>query len=290
MKETLDRIDRLKKDLDALRPIKGDLLPPDLQRSQDIELTYSSNAMEGNTLTLDETAGLIEHGITVGGKHVNELFEAVDHYEAIRWMRGIAAADTPLNEETITELHRRIVLNSRKDIAGIYSQNARRIYGSNVVFPNPVKIPALMEHLGHKLSTIDGTPRAAFDMHHQLVTIHPFDDGNGRTARLLMNLVLLRSGYVPVSVGPEDRQEYLDTIKAAQIEQDQTAPAFQAFMHERLAANLEKYVHDLRQGREARTTTGHETEGDKKDDPDPADKGLTFHQIAFMQANRGRGI
>jgi len=269
MKETLERIDRLKAELDTLRPIEGGLLPLDLQRSQDIELTYSSNAIEGNTLTLDETAGLIEHGITVGGKHVNELFEAVDHYEAIQWMRKIAAAKSPLNEETMTELHRRIVLNSRKDIAGMYSQNTRRIYGSHAPFPNPLKIPALMEDLGNKLSTIDGTPRAAFDMHYQVVTIHPFDDGNGRAARLLMNLLLLRGGYVPVSVDPEDRQEYLDTIKDAQLEQDTTAPKFQAFMHQRLATNLERYVYDLRQGREARGK-GQEANGAIKDDPEPS--------------------
>ena len=289
MKETLERIDALKTQLDALRPGEGDLLPPDLQRSQDIELTYSSNAIEGNTLTLDETAALIEHGITVGGKHVNELFEAVDHYEAIQWMRGIAAANTPLTEETITELHRRIVMNSRKDIAGMYSQNTRRIYGSHVVFPNPVKIPALMKDLGYKLSTNDGTPRAAFDMHYQLVTIHPFDDGNGRTARLLMNLMLLRGGYVPVSVRPEDRLEYLNTIKAAQLEQTPTAPAFQAFMHQRLATNLGEYVHDLRQGREARSK-GQEANGEKKDEPEPSLSAQTLAQIASMKARQGPGI
>ncbi len=248
MERMTDRIERLKAELAALRPHGADLLPPDLQRSKDIELTYTSNAIEGNSLSLDETADIIEHGITVGGKRVSELFEAVDHYEALQWMRGFASSKNPLNEETVTELHRRVMLNSRKDIAGIYSQNARRIYGSDVVFPNPVKIPALMDAFGRRLTRTDDTPRFAFEAHYRLVTIHPFDDGNGRTARLLTNLILLRGGYVPVSIGPDDRKEHLETIRAAQLSEDEEAPAFQALMHRKLVEAMEETVGDLRQG------------------------------------------
>lgn len=252
MHEHLERMEHLKAELRDLRPAPGELLPPDLQRARDIELTYTSNAIEGNTLTLDETADLIEHGITAGGKQMREHLEAIDHHEAVQWMRTLAAGDSPLGEGTVAELHRRVVLNSRKDIAGVYSRNARRIYGSDVVFPNPVKIPALMERLGLELSRIDNSPRSAFDMHHRLVTIHPFDDGNGRTARLLMNLILLRGGYVPIPIGPRDRRDYLDAIRTAQLAQDEHAPAFQALMHGRLADTLQDYVDDLRQGRDAR--------------------------------------
>ena len=252
MEQLTERIEKLKSRLDDLRATEDELLPPDLQRSKDIELTYSSNAIEGNTLTLDETADIIEHGITVGGKKIGELFEAVDHYDAVRWMRGVATEGKPLSEDTVTELHRRIVLNSRKEIAGIYSQNARRIYGSDVVFPNPVKIPQLMGELGVHLAGADPTPQAAFDAHHRLVTIHPFDDGNGRTTRLLMNLMLLRGGYPPISIGPSDRQRYLSTIRKAQVAQDQSARDFHQFMHEKLAATMEEYVDDLQQGEEAR--------------------------------------
>lgn len=276
MEQLTERIERLKSRLDDLRATKDELLPPDLQRSRDIELTYSSNAIEGNTLTLDETADIIEHGITVGGKKIGELFEAVDHYDAVRWMRSVASDGKPLSEDTVTELHRRIVLNSRKDIAGIYSQNARRIYGSDVVFPNPVEIPKLMEELGEHLSIEDSTSHAAFDAHHRLVTIHPFDDGNGRTARLLMNLMLLRGGYPPVSVGPSDRQRYLATIRKAQVAQDPSAPDFQRFMHEMLVATMEEYVHDLQRGEEARRQQ-------------PGNR-MSPEQLAVWRSQQGRNI
>lgn len=248
--DLMQRIALLKGRFDELRPSKTEQLPPDLQRAYDIELTYTSNAIEGNTLTLGETADLIEHGITVGGKSLKDHMEAVDHYDAVQWMRSVASSAAPLDENVITELHRRIVARSRPEIAGFYSQYARRVVGSPMVFPNPMKVPALMEKLGDDLSRSDNRPATAFDMHYRLVTIHPFDDGNGRTARLLMNLMLIRSGYVPVPVRPEDRQEYRESLKTAQLEQNDAAPAFQAFMHLRLESVLQQYVSDLRQGRE----------------------------------------
>ena len=288
MQEALERIVQLKRELDALRPAPDLLLPPDLQRSYDIELTYASNAIEGNTLTLIETRELIEHGITVGGKQLKEHLEATDHYEAVQWMRELALQDTPLSETTITELHRRIVQHSRKDIAGFYSQNSRRIAGSAVIFPNPRKIPQLMEQLGEELANADNSPRSAFDMHYQLVTIHPFDDGNGRTARLLMNLILLRGGYVPVSVRPEDRREYLSTLENSQLSQN-TDP-FQTFMHRRLAANMESYIQDLRQATEAREAVWRDGKEADDSDPDPERLGQDAAKFAAMQSMRGRGI
>lgn len=246
------RIALLKQEFDELRPSTTEQLPPDLQRTYDIELTYSSNAIEGNTLTLGETADLIEHGITVGGKSIKDHMEAVDHFDALQWTRTVATRPEPLDENVVTELHRRIVARSRPDIAGFYSRHARRVVGSPMVFPNPMKVPTLMERLGADLARADDKPATAFDMHYRLVTIHPFDDGNGRTARLLMNLLLIRGGYVPVPVRPEDREEYRETLKIAQLAQDDAAPAFQSFMHRRLATALQQYVHDLRQGRGSR--------------------------------------
>lgn len=253
MQDVLKRIAILKQQFNELRPSRTEQMPPDLQRTYDIELTYTSNAIEGNTLTLGETADLIEHGITVGGKSIKDHLEAVDHFDAVQWMRSVATRSEPLDENVVTELHRRIVARSRPEIAGFYSQHARRVVGSPMIFPNPMKIPTLMERLGKNLTQADDQPVTAFDMHYRLVTIHPFDDGNGRTARLLMNLLLVRGGYVPVPVRPEDRQEYREALKTAQLAQDDTAPAFQAFMHRRLAATLQQYVNDLSQGRENRS-------------------------------------
>lgn len=233
-----------KKQLDALRPLSRNALQA-LQKSYDVHLTYTSNAIEGNTLTWRETAEVIEHGITVGGKSLRDHLEAVDHYEALQWMRELAARDTAINEETVRELHRRIVFRSQPEIGGIYSKLPRRVAGSPVVFPNPVKVPQLMKEYGEWLGTAGTDPAASFDAHFRLVAIHPFADGNGRTARLLMNLILLRGGYPPVAVRPEDRKTYLDTLEHASLRDD--LMPFQTFLHERLDATLDEYLSALRE-------------------------------------------
>ena len=216
-----------------------------LQKHYDVELTYTSNAIEGNTLTLRETAEVIEHGVTVGGKPLRDHLEAVDHYEALLWMRELAAATTPLGETTVCELHRRIVARSRADIAGIYSRLPRRIAGSPVAFPNSAKIPQLMQDFGAWLATAAPGPAAAFAAHFRLTAIHPFGDGNGRTARLLMNLMLIRWGYPPIAVRPEDRKTYLDALERGSLAEDLLP--FQTFMHGRLNATLAEYLSALQE-------------------------------------------
>src|SRR5438105_15676651 len=119
MDELLAQIAAKKARLDVLRPL-ADAALRHLQKYYDVELTYTSNAIEGNTLTLRETAELIEHGITVGGKPLRDHLEAVDHYEAVLWMRELAAKATPIDETSVCELHRRIVLRSHPEIGGIY--------------------------------------------------------------------------------------------------------------------------------------------------------------------------
>ena len=225
--------------LAALRPLTGAALAG-LQRYYDVELTYTSNAIEGNTLTARETAEVIEHGITVGGKPLRDHLEALDHHAALLWVREAAAAAAPLSEAVVCELHRRIVARSQPDIAGFYSRNPRRIAGSGAVFPNPAKIPALMAGFGAWLATAGTVPATIFDAHFRLTAIHPFGDGNGRTARLLMNLMLLRGGYPPVAVHPEDRRAYLDALERASLTGDQSE--FQRFLHGRLDATLAEYV------------------------------------------------
>lgn len=231
-------------ELDRLRPLSAAALAQ-LQKHYDVELTYTSNAIEGNTLTLRETAEVIEHGITVGGKSLRDHLEAVDHYGAVLWMRELAAQTTPLGESTVCELHRRIVARSQPEIAGIYSQLPRRIVGSPVIFPNPAKIPRLMEDFGKWLSTAPLDPASVFEGHFCLTAIHPFGDGNGRTARLLMNLMLIRGGYPPVAVRPEDRKTYLDALERGSLAED--LRPFQIFMHERLDSTLGEYLSALRE-------------------------------------------
>lgn len=230
--------------LDRLRPLSSGALAQ-LQKFYDVELTYTSNAIEGNTLTHRETAEVIEHGITAAGKPLRDHLEAQDHYEALLWMREIAAQDIPPGEAIICQLHRRIVARSQPRIAGLYSPHARRIAGSPVIFPNPLKIPQLMEELDSWIRAAPPTPETAFTAHFRLTAIHPFSDGNGRTARLLMNLMLIRSGYPPIAVRPEDRKKYLDALEQASVTED--LQPFQLLLHERLDETLADYLAALGQ-------------------------------------------
>src|SRR5438309_4337719 len=124
MERLLEQIATKKAALDRIRPLSTAALAQ-LQKHYDVELTYTSNAIEGNTLTLRETAEVIEHGITVGGKTLRDHLEAVDHYDALLWMREIAATSAPIDENVVCELHRRIVARSQPEIAGHYSRNPR---------------------------------------------------------------------------------------------------------------------------------------------------------------------
>jgi len=134
MDDFLTSIAAKKARLDAMRPLWREALLA-LQKSYDVDLTYTSNAIEGNTLTLRETAEVIEHGITVGGKSLRDRLEAVDHYNAVVWMRDLAATSAPIDEETVRELHRRIVLRSLPDLGGVYSTLPRRLPDPARSFP-----------------------------------------------------------------------------------------------------------------------------------------------------------
>jgi len=237
-------IEQKKAQLDRLRPLSAAALAQ-LQKHYDVELTYTSNAIEGNTLTLRETAEVIEHGITVGGKSLREHLEAVDHYDALLWMRELATTAKPIGEDVVCELHGRIVARSQPGLAGVYSRLPRRIAGSPVVFPNAAKIPALMQEFAAWLKAAPRVPAVAFEAHFRLTAIHPFGDGNGRTARLLMNLLLMREGYPPIAVRPEDRKTYLDALERGSLSGD--LQPFRSFMHERLDAVLDEYLSALQE-------------------------------------------
>ncbi len=249
----------LKARLDAARPASRDALDS-LARWYDVELTYTSNAIEGGTLTRSETAIVIEKGITIGGKPLSDHLEAVDHHAALGVVRGIAAESRPLTEADIKRLHEIVLARSKPGIAGRYAEFPRRIAGSGVVLPSPAKIPGLMSGLEQEIARATGWA-AAFEAHYSLVTNHPFADGNGRTARLLMNLLLLRDGYPPVAIGPEQRTAYLAALERRQLAEppghgrvDEEARAgYTAFMAGRLVASLEDHLGFLDLGRPSAT-------------------------------------
>ena len=202
-----------KRRLDLRRPLPAEALSK-LEHYYDIEITYSSNAIEGNILGPVETTLVIEQGITIGGKPLKDHLEALDHYGAIRYVRELAREKTPLTESDIRNLHRLVMQRSRPEIAGCYADLARyvRTETGRHEFPSPAEIPALMGDLAKWLGVAQDTPETAFTGHRRLVEIHPFNDGNGRAARLLMNLILIRGGYPPITVRPEDRPAYIRSL------------------------------------------------------------------------------
>ena len=247
----LTRIEHAKRHLDDSRPLSIAVIAA-LRHAYDVELTYTSNAIEGNTLTHQETALVIEKGITVGGKSLAEHLEAQDHYAAVQYVRELADKHGKLGRRDALELHRRIVLRSRPEMAGVLSSLPRRIAGSGVTFPAPVKLPGLMDEFGTWLANQPDTPEAAFEAHLRLVGIHPFNDGNGRTARLLMNLMLIRGGYPVIAIRPSDRKRYIEAIEASQTGGD--SGPYYVVLGERLADTLEDYVEKCREAEAAART------------------------------------
>lgn len=228
--------------LDALRPLHGRSLEV-LGRWFDVELTYTSNAIEGSTLTRTETAVVVEKGLTIGGRPLKDHLDAIGHMDALAFVRALAGSPDPIREGDIREIHRLVLGRSDPAEAGSYARHHRAILGSAVRFPSPAEIPPLMGEFSAWLGTAEPHPDAAFEAHFRLVTVHPFADGNGRTARLLMNLVLLRAGYPPVSIGPGERVAYLDALQLRQAGGD--AGPWRELMLARLDESLSVFLERL---------------------------------------------
>ena len=236
-----------KQQLDQLRPLSRQALS-NLEHYYDIELTYASNAIEGNTLSAVETTLVIEKGITVSGKPLKDHLEAVDHYEAMHYIRELGRQPAPLTESDIRNLHSLVVRRSQPEIAGHYADLPRyvRTEIGRHVFPHPAEIPSLMGDFAGWLRSGPDTPATAFAAHRRLVDIHPFNDGNGRTARLLMNLVLIRGGYAPIAVRPEDRLSYIRALQQARA--GQGTDSFDRLLYERLDTDLGGVLERLGRG------------------------------------------
>lgn len=237
-----------KAELDRLRPGVGKSLAA-LTEWYDVELTYTSNAIEGNSLTRIETAVVLEHGIeglTISGKPLKDHLEAIGHQQALGFVRALAEKGEPIHEIDIRAIHRLVMERVDPQEAGAYSGHERMIKGSPLVLPSPWHLGALMSDFGQWLSSVPASPDSAFEAHARLVTIHPFSDGNGRTARLLMNLLLWKASYPPVVIAPEHRLAYLDSLQKLQLEAD--SQPYGQFMFNRLEASLDDYLKRLNPG------------------------------------------
>lgn len=219
MNDIFEKLTKKKKELDTYRPLPKELVK-NLEDWLDVELTYTSNAIEGNTLSRMETALVIEKGITVEGKSLQEHLEAINHKKALGQIRELAKRGHQLIEEgDILNIHALILKGIDEQWAGRYGQTPVRISGSDVVLPNHAKVPSLMKDFMRWLQSIQGEHpvKIAADAHYKLVSIHPWVDGNGRTSRLLMDLILIQHGYPPAIIKKEERRRYLQSIEEAQL-------------------------------------------------------------------------
>jgi Fic family protein len=241
--------------LDKYRPVPKDLLN-NLQQWLKVELTYSSNAIEGNTLTHMETALIIEKGITIGGKSLTEHLEAVNHAAAFDLMQKIVRSKThKISENDILEIHRTLLKTLDDTNAGRYRRVAVRILGSEVISPNAAKVPTLMHDFFGWLTQHQNLHpvELAADAHLHLVTIHPFVDGNGRTARLLLDAILLQNDYAPALIRKQDRLTYLKSLEMAQLTGDKSN--YYNFIYKAVMRGLDFYLDNL-QNKETSTLKG----------------------------------
>lgn len=211
----------LKSRLDALRPLGPDriaLLWPQW-KAEDALFVYATNAVEGSTLSLGETVAVLEHGITIGGKPLSDHLDAVNGQKAYTMMLDLAQKRASITVDTVLDLHRALV--GDVTYAGQLRDGPVYIRGSLHVPPNHVKVSRLVDEMlaRYDAGILAGEHpvRVASTLHFDLLTIHPFKDGNGRTARLLENLHLIREGFAPILIGPDEKPRYFGVLERSQV-------------------------------------------------------------------------
>ena len=213
------RVDRLKAVIDGVRPFEGAMLD-EIRRYYRIGLTWSSNAIEGNTLTESETKVLLEDGLTAGGKPLRDSFEAIGHAEAYDFMFSLLQSAS-ISEEDARTMHRMFYRNIDESAAGSYRSRVVLITGSSYPVTEPGRIPSEMASLFEWANSERGgyhPVEFAAQLHKRFVFIHPFIDGNGRISRLLMNAALIQDGYLPAIIPPILRREYIDLLERARTD------------------------------------------------------------------------
>jgi len=212
----LQKIDLYQQEINKLRPFEGEMLHQ-IEDFYKIGLTYSSNALEGNSLTESETKVLIEDGLTVGGKPLREIYEAVGHAKAYEYMFSLLH-NREITEGQIQYLHELFYQNIDSRYAGVYRNIDVIITGSKYpVAPYQdlkMEMAKLCNFIKEERDNFHPVEFAAL-LHKKFIFIHPFKDGNGRVARLLMNACLIQDGYIPAVIPPILRREYIDCLEIA---------------------------------------------------------------------------
>jgi len=228
LQEKLKILTSKKAELDGQKPLTPEVIK-NLEGWLKVELTYSSNAIEGNTLTRLETAEVIERGVSavIKGKSLKDQLEAINHAKAVEFIRILAKEKRGhqyITEADIKTIHKIVLAGIDDEWAGRYRESEVFIKGANVQFPISRDVPYHMIEFVQWLETQQGfhPVRVAADAHFKFVSIHPFVDGNGRTGRLLMNLILIINGYPMAIIRNEDRTQYLEAVYIGQTKKDLT--------------------------------------------------------------------
>ena len=216
-------VDSLKRELDSRRPIPKETLKS-LEENFKLEWTYNSNAIEGNTLTLKETKVVLE-GITIGGKTMREHLEVINHKEAIEFLEELVQYNNELTEMDIKNIHAIVLKGIDNENAGRYRIENVIISGASHIPPDAIIVPESMEKLIYRYDEWKEKYHpiiVAALLHAEFVKIHPFIDGNGRTARLLMNFEVMKNGYPPIIIKNEERHKYYDALDVGALTGDYT--------------------------------------------------------------------
>jgi Fic family protein len=234
-----------KREIDKYRPFdKG--ISRKLSEQFALEWTYNSNAIEGNTLTLQETEIVLNRGITIGGKSVKEHLETINHKECIDFIYRFIKKKERFSEGTIKNLHGIILKGIDDGEAGRYRRQNVRILGAPLIPPQAIKVPHLMEEfIGwyYENDYKTSIPELAARIHYKFVCIHPFIDGNGRVARLLMNLFLMQNGYSPAVILKVDRKKYYRVLNEANRGNEET---FEDFIGRSIERSLILYLNGIK--------------------------------------------
>jgi Fic family protein len=211
----------------------------------DEEYTYDSNGIEGNTLTLQETALVLNKGITIGGKSMKEHFEVINHKEAIDYIKDLVKQEETLSKRVLLDIHHLILKNIDKGNAGRYRNIDVMISGSTHKPPTFMQVESLMEeyfNFYEKNKDILNPVILSAEIHERLVTIHPFSDGNGRTSRLIMNLILLQHGFPITNISSQNnsRDEYYKSLETVQTGSNKEV--FHKFIAKNVKDSLIKYL------------------------------------------------
>lgn len=241
LQNILDEIDLLKTKLDSFRTFDSYRITQALE----LEYTFESNRIEGNTMTLRETDLVINEGLTISGKSMREHLEVINHQEAIAYVKELMQKNSLINEREVLSIHNLILRGIHPEDAGRYRKVQVMIQGSSHMPPQPFLVAKEMEDFFIWFETNKNNLHPivlAAEMHERLVTIHPFIDGNGRTSRLVMNLILLQHGYIIANIKGdyESRMQYYQALETAQTKNNKED--FILFIAQMEKESLERYI------------------------------------------------